>query len=67
MAQRSTRNKIKYNVNECINKLESCQKNMMIIDDLAGGQSDYLEKYIAQIVMLFDGLYNLLVNFRKGV
>jgi len=67
MAARNTRNKLKFQAERIIERLVDCQGHLKFMDDLAEGQSEYLNQQIPILTTIFDGMINTVKIFREGL
>jgi len=67
MAERSTRNKIRWQAQKAIEKAEKVIEHLRYLDELAQGQSEYINHSLPPVVYLADGFVNILKRFREGL
>lgn len=63
MAQRSTRNKIKYQAKKALGHLESVIQNLAKLSILADEKSTYVNDTLPQIILMLDGCKVVLTQF----
>ena len=67
MAQRSTRNKLKWQGDKAIMKVEQLQQHLKNIYDLAGGGSDMVNKSLPGLVEMSELMLTTLRAFRAAL
>lgn len=67
MTARSTRNKMRHQVEKVINGIERAQGHFKMLSDLSGGEDIYVESHLVILVKLFDELKELIKRFREGL
>jgi len=67
MAGRSTRNKVKYQADKCVSKLERIQGHLKNIDDLAQDQSGTISATIPSLVAATEALQEFFIAFRNSL
>lgn len=66
-SRKSTRSKIRYESEKIIGHLDWCEKGLQNIDELADGQSTYINKFLPAFVNLFVSLKNQWESFNEGL
>jgi len=67
MAERSTRNKIRWQAQKAIEKAEKIMQHLQYIDELAEKRSGYINNSLPQIVYLTQMYIDTLKSFREGL
>lgn len=67
MAQRSTRNKLKWQGDKAINTIEKLQRHLKNIDDLAGGGSKMINQSLPGLVEMSELMLTTLRAFRAAL
>ncbi len=67
MATRSTRNKIKFQVDGAFNNLYEAQKHLTNIASLADERSDYIDKFLPPIMVSLETMLDVMDRFREGI
>jgi hypothetical protein len=67
MASRSTRNKLRHQAERAAASCEKIQEHLRYLDDLANGQSQYINENLPSLVLITDNLQQLLLQFREGL
>ena len=67
MASRSTRNKLRWQVEKAIGHMDRATEHLAIVDIKAEGQSAYIEKHMALLVVMIEGVKEVLQDFRNGL
>jgi len=67
MAQRSTRNKLKWQGDKAIMQVEKLQQHLKNIHDLAGGGSDMVNKSLPGLVEMSELMLTTLAAFRAAL
>lgn len=67
MASRSTRNKVRWQVDKAIRDAEKIIEHLAYVDQLAGGKSPYIDKMLPTMVILADTHLEVLLKFRSGL
>jgi hypothetical protein len=64
MAQRMTRRKIRDQADKMRYNLRRVMENLQYMDDLAGGQSEYLNHMIPKLVLMLEGIDAIFKEFK---
>jgi len=67
MAERSTRNKIRWQAQKAIEKAEKVIEHLHYLDELAGGGSEYINHSLPSVVYLAQSFVDILKRFREGL
>lgn len=67
MAARSTRNKIRFQAHQCLDKLERIQGHLKLIDELSGGKSENINKQLPGMVVVVDQVKDFFIAFRESL
>jgi len=67
MTARSTRNKMKWQAEMIMRDLVKVQRHLKLIDDLAEGNSEYIEKHLPNITTLVEYMAKIVKTFREGL
>ena len=67
MTARSTRNKMKWQTEKVMSHLDKCQGHLKLLSDLSQGQSEYIEKHIADLVTSIELMKAIVKSFREGL
>lgn len=67
MANRSTRNKLRWQVGKVIEHLVKAQGHFQFLDEMAGGESSYINDNIPVLVDLIDEMIKTCNTFREGL
>ena len=67
MTARSTRNKMRHQVEKVMNDLERAQGHFKMLSDLSGGESIYVDSHVPILVTMFNNLTELMKRFREGL
>jgi len=67
MAPRNTRNKLKFQTERIIERLNDCQVHLKYMDELADEQSDYLNSQLPMLATIFEGMVQTVKLFRQGL
>jgi len=67
MTARSTRNKMRHQVEKVMNDLERAQGHFKMLSDLSAGESIYVDSHLPLLVALFDDLTGMMKKFREGL
>ena len=67
MAARNTRNKLKFQAERIIERLNDCQVHLKNMDGLADEQSDYLNAQLPVLTTIFEGMVQTVKLFRAGL
>ena len=62
---RSDRNKVRFNVEQAINDLERAEEHLARLDIIADGRSTFIDEQLPRLVLLLDGVKQVLVKFRS--
>ena len=67
MAKRSTRNKIRWQFEQSIRKLDSVIEHMRKADETAFGEHPRLTEYLPDVVIAIEALKLTLIDFRDRI
>jgi len=67
MAERSTRNKIRWQAQKAIEKAEKIMQHLQYIDELAEKRSGYINNSLPPVVYLTQTYIDVLKKFREGL
>ena len=67
MTGRSTRNKLRWQVEKAVGCLDRAVEHLARLDAIAEEQSDYINHQMPAIVFMMDGVKNVLNRFREGL
>ena len=67
MTARSTRNKMRHQVEKVMNDLERAQAHLKFLSELTEGKSPYVEKNVAELSIMFGAMSGLVKLFREGL
>ena len=67
MAQRSTRNKLRWQAKKCIDQLDRIMNHLKVIDEMAQGESKYITETAPRLVVIIQAVRVTFVNFRDGL
>lgn len=65
MTQRSTRNKMRWQMKQVIDKIDSCFKHLKLIEEMSGEGSPLVNEFLNQYIYLFDQVRRLCIDFRE--
>lgn len=64
---RTTRNKLRWQAEKIDEYLNKCQEHLQFLDELASGQSDYINNNLPVLVALFEEMRKTIASFRQGL
>lgn len=67
MTTRSTRNKLRHQIERVLNDLDRCLGHLKFLSDLSEGQSDYIETHLPGLVFMVEGIKSVMKKFREGL
>ena len=67
MASRSTRNKLRYKAKKLIDCVDTIESYLQEIDNLAQGQSEYINRMMPDLLVLCEGARSIFRQFRDGL
>lgn len=67
MAPRSTRNKLRFQAEQCIKKTTATQQHLKNIDDMAQGRSEVVDKALPGLVQMSELMLTTLKAFREAL
>ena len=67
MAKRSTRNKLRYQAEQCIKKTKGIQQHLQYIDTLAQNRSEMINRSLPGLVEMSELLLDTLKTFREAL
>jgi len=67
MASRSTRNKVRWQAKKILDNINRIYEHLKYIDELAQGQSEYINENLPRLVKLFDGVESIITQFYEGL
>ena len=67
MAQRTTRRKIKDQGGKILQDFARILEHLKFMDDLASGQSDYINENMPQLYCMIEGCMHVSENFINGL
>ena len=67
MTSRSVRNKLRWQAEKMEQNLIKCQGHLKFIDDMAEGQSDYINQYVPTLTVLLEEMIKTVNSFRQGL
>lgn len=67
MTRRSTRNKLRHQAAKAINDCDRILNHLQMLDDMANGESPYINKHMPDLVALVSHMANVLGRFRDGL
>lgn len=67
MSNRSTRNKLRWQMTMVLNDLEKIMNHFKLLDDLADDRSPYIRAYLPLLVQGFEKLKESCITFREGL
>lgn len=65
MTSRSTRNRIRLQLERAANNLDRAMEHIAKADAFQGAQSNFLEKTIPNLVVILEGAKNMLLEVRE--
>ncbi len=67
MAARSTRNKLRWQVEKAMTNIDRAIENLAFIDAVADNRSEYIKTYMAGLVVMLTEVKKVLEEFRTGL
>lgn len=67
LATRSMRNKLRWQAEMIEKGLIKCQGHLQFIDDMAEGQSSYINEYVPTLTVLLEEMIKTVNSFRQGL
>lgn len=67
MTNRSTRNKLRFQCGKILNDLDRAQGHLKYLDDLAEGESAYINQQLPNLVSLVENMKVIIIAFREGL
>lgn len=67
MTARSTRNKLRFQAEKAVKRLDESLAHIKKLDEMAQGESDYINENVPKIVLLYAQFRQTLVAFREGM
>lgn len=67
MNVRSTRNKIRYQGQMCVDTLDKLLEHLRYLDELSEGGSDYINEKLPVLVQATEAFKQALIAFREGL
>lgn len=67
MAQRSTRNRIRWQAKKAAEKISQAIVHLQYLDELAFGQSPFINQNLPNLVVLLSEVEKLMIDFREGL
>lgn len=67
MAARSTRRKIRDHGDKILQDLFRVTEHLKLMDDLAEGKSTYINANMVRIVLMLEGVFEVMENFIDGL
>lgn len=67
MPGKSTRVKIRWNVEKAAERIDGILNNLRIVDTLADGRSDEINKHLSAIAQAFLEMQKVLLDFRDSL
>lgn len=64
MTARSTRNKLRHQVERIDNDLDRALSHCKLLDEMAEGQSDLINEFLPDIVKLLSFMKDIIIKFR---
>lgn len=64
MAERTTRNKIRWQTKKILDKIEDIYEHLRYIDDLGGRQSEIINANLPELVQLTESFERVIRSFR---
>lgn len=64
MAQRTTRNRLRYQLSKAVHDCDRIQEHLRTVDEIASGDSTYINKYLPDLVALVSHMQKVLDRFR---
>ena len=67
MTARSTRNKMRHQVEKIVNDLDRAVSHCKLLDEMAEGQSDLVSEFLPDIVQLLSYMKDVIKKFRESL
>lgn len=67
MTARTTRNKLRFQAEKAIKRLDESLAHIQKLDEMAQGQSDYINENAPKLAILHEQYRKILVAFREGL
>lgn len=67
MTARSTRNKLRWQVERAVGCIDRSVEHLARLDAIAEEQSDYINKQMPALIVMMDGVKDVLNRFREGL
>jgi len=67
MTARSTRNKMRWQAEKVMKNVDMAQGHLQLLTALTMGQSEDIEGKVANLVTLFEMMYQTVKTFREGL
>ena len=67
MTHRSTRNKLRWQVEKAVGNIDMAVEHMAKMDAIAEERSDYINQHVPGLVVLLEEVKKTLFRFREGL
>ncbi|GAJ18764.1 unnamed protein product [marine sediment metagenome] len=67
MTARTTRNKLRHQAEKVMNDLDRATAHLKYLDDLSGGESDYIQDSMPILVYHIGLMKDIIKRFREGL